>query len=134
MPGSPHCYGYNKQFNCESSGGESERPGARVSGAVPAPLDDATIIRALQASKAEAAAGRMAESDQLLARLAQHAPNHPAVLNELGVRMLDRSAAEQAHALFVRATNADPNHPSLWANLASSLKALGRRTRGRLTA
>src|SRR5256885_7412500 len=66
-------------------------PGARVSGAVPAPLDDATIIRALQASKAEAAAGRMAESDQLLARLAQHAPNHPAVLNELGVRMLDRS-------------------------------------------
>jgi len=90
-------------------------------------LDDATIIRALQASKAEAAAGRMAESDQLLARLAQHAPNHPAVLNELGVRMLDRSAAEQAHALFVRATNADPNHPSLWANLASSLKALGRR-------
>src|SRR6266513_3125799 len=102
-------------------------PGARVSGAVPAPLDDATIIRALQASKAEAAAGRMAESDQLLARLAQHAPNHPAVLNELGVRMLDRSAAEQAHALFVRATNADPNHPSLWANLASSLKALGRR-------
>ncbi len=98
-----------------------------MSGAVPAPLDDATIIRALQASKAEAAAGRMAESDQLLARLAQHAPNHPAVLNELGVRMLDRSAAEQAHALFVRATNADPSHPSLWANLASSLKALGRR-------
>ena len=36
-----------------------------MSGAVPAPLDDATIIRALQASKAEAAAGRMAESDQL---------------------------------------------------------------------
>jgi aspartate beta-hydroxylase len=97
-----------------------------VNNAVPA-LDDAAIIRALQASKAEAAAGRMTDSDQLLARLAQQAPNHPAVLNELGVRMLDRNAAEQAHALFVRATNADPKHPSLWANLASSLKALGRR-------
>jgi aspartate beta-hydroxylase len=99
-----------------------------VNSAVPAPLDDAAIIRALQACKAEASAGRMAESDQLLARLAQQAPHHPAVLNELGVRMLNRGAAEQAHALFVRATSADPRHPSLWANLASSLKALGRRT------
>ncbi len=94
--------------------------------AAPAPMDDATIIRVLQASKAEAAAGRMAESDQLLARLARQAPNHPAVLNELGVRMLNRGAAEQAHALFERATIGDPRHPSLWANLASSLKALGR--------
>jgi aspartate beta-hydroxylase len=92
-----------------------------------AQLDDAAVIRVLQASKAEAAAGRMPESDQLLARLAQQAPSHPAVLNELGVRMLARGAAEQAHALFERATRADPKHPSLWANLASSLKALGRR-------
>src|SRR5947207_12497138 len=69
----------------------------------------------------------MAESDQLLARIAQQAPHHPAVLNELGVRMLGRGAAEQAHALFARATTADPGHPSLWTNLASSLKALGRR-------
>jgi len=90
-------------------------------------MDDAAIIRVLQASKAEAAAGRMAESDQLLARLAMQAPNHPAVLNELGVRMMNRGVPEQAHTLFVRATTADPRHPSLWANLASSLKALGRR-------
>jgi aspartyl/asparaginyl beta-hydroxylase (cupin superfamily) len=41
--------------------------------------------------------------------------------------MLARGAAEQAHQLVVRATTADPRHPSLWANLASSLKALGRR-------
>lgn len=92
----------------------------------PVQSDEAAIIRALQAAKAAAAAGRMAESDQLLARLARQTPNHPAVLNELGVRMLARGAAEQAHALFVRATSVDPNHPSLWANLASSLKALGR--------
>jgi aspartyl/asparaginyl beta-hydroxylase (cupin superfamily)/Flp pilus assembly protein TadD len=96
--------------------------------AAPTPLDDATIIHVLQASKAEAAAGRMPESDQLLARIAQQAPNHPAVLNELGVRMLSRGAPEQAQALFARATSTDPKHPALWANLASSLKALGRRT------
>ena len=94
----------------------------------PTPLDDNTVIRVLQASKAEAAAGRMPESDQLLARVAQQAPNHPAVLNELGVRMLARGAPDQAHAMFTRATAADPKHPSLWANLASSFKALGRRT------
>jgi len=93
----------------------------------PVQPDEAAIIRTLQASKAAAAAGRMAESDQLLARLARQSPDHPAVLNELGVRMLARGAAEQAHQLFVRATTADPRHPSLWANLASSLKALGRR-------
>jgi len=94
---------------------------------VPMQLDDGAIMRALQSSKAAMTAGRMEESDQLLARLAQHAPHHPAVLNELGVRMLNRGAAEKAHALFVRATTADPKHPALWANLASSLKALGRR-------
>jgi aspartyl/asparaginyl beta-hydroxylase (cupin superfamily) len=93
-----------------------------------APLDEATIARALQASKAEAAAGRISESDQLLANVAQRAPNHPAVLNELGVRMLSRGAADQAQLLFTRATAAEPRHPALWANLASSLKALGRRT------
>jgi aspartate beta-hydroxylase len=98
-----------------------------VNTATPAPLDDATIIRTLQASKAEAAAGRMPESDQLLAGIAQRAPNHPAVLNELGVRMLGRGAPDKAQVLFERATSADPKHPALWANLASSLKALGRR-------
>ena len=101
---------------------------AAVNAAAPTPLDDATIIRVLQASKAEAAAGRMTESDQLLARVAQQAPNHPAVLNELGVRMLARGAPDQAQALFARATSTQPKHPALWANLASSLKALGRRT------
>jgi aspartyl/asparaginyl beta-hydroxylase (cupin superfamily) len=84
-------------------------------------------MRALQASHAEAAAGRQVESDRLLTNIAQRAPNHPAVLNELGVRMLSRGSHEQAQLLFSRATAADPRHPSLWANLASSLKALGRR-------
>ncbi len=95
--------------------------------AATAPLDESAILRVLQASKAEAAAGRMVQSDQLLAQIARQVPHHPAILNELGVRMMTRGAADQAHALFSRATAADPTHPSLWANLASSLKALGRR-------
>jgi aspartate beta-hydroxylase len=98
-----------------------------MNSAAPAPLDEASIIRVLQASKAEEAAGRLSESDQLLANVAQRAPNHPAVLNELGVRMMARGAADQAQLLFSRAATANPNQPSIWANLASSLKALGRR-------
>lgn len=90
-------------------------------------LDNQTIDRILQTVKTEAAAGRTAESEQLLVQLARQVPHHPAVLNELGVRMLARGSAEQAHALFSRATAGDPKHPTLWANLASSLKALGRR-------
>ena len=97
----------------------------------PAPLDEASVIRGIQASKAEAAAGRVLESDQILARVAQAAPNHPAVLNELGVRMLGRGAAEQARQLFTRATSLDGKHPALWANLASSLRQLGRRNEER---
>ena len=107
--------------------GGSARTMAAMNNAAATQLDEAAIIRLLQASKAEAAAGRTVESDQLLAGLARQAPGHPAVLNELGVRMMNRGAAEQAHALFVRATTADRKHPSLWANLASSLRALGRR-------
>jgi aspartate beta-hydroxylase len=87
--------------------------------------DNASIMRMIQASKAAGAAGRNGESDQLLARAAQLAPGHPAVLNELGTRMMQRGEAAKARELFERATVADPGHPSLWSNLASSLNALG---------
>jgi aspartate beta-hydroxylase len=93
----------------------------------PATVDESTIIRILQMSKAELAAGRMAESDRLLANAAQQMPHHPAILNELGVRMMARGGAEQAQRLFSRAVVANPNQPAIWANLASSFKALGRR-------
>ncbi len=86
--------------------------------------DHATILRMIQASKAALAAGRSSEADELLARVAQLAPAHPAVLNELGQRMMQRGEAGTARDLFQRATLADPNHPALWSNLASSLHAL----------
>jgi aspartate beta-hydroxylase len=86
--------------------------------------DNATVLRMIQASKAASAEGRSSEADQLLARVAQLAPAHPAVLNELGLRMMQRGDAAKARELFHRATQADPGHPSLWSNLASSLHAL----------
>jgi len=100
---------------------------AAVSTVNPALPDEATILRGLQAAKAEAAAGRIPESEQILARVAQAAPNHPAVLNELGLRMMARGVPEQAQQLFARATGLDAKHPALWSNLASSLRQLGRR-------
>ncbi len=97
-----------------------------MSNANPIQWDDATIVAMLQASKREAAAGRMEESKQLLVRVAQQAPAHPAVLNELGVHMMGHGQADQAQKLFSRAAEAAPREPAIWANLASSLKALGR--------
>ena len=87
--------------------------------------DNAAILRMIQASKAAGAAGRSSEADQLLARVAQMAPAHPAVLNELGLRMMQRGDAAKARELFQRAPQADPGHPSLWSNLAWSLHELG---------
>src|ERR1700722_14090048 len=78
----------------------------------------------IQACKAAEAAGRNGEADQLLTRAAQLAPAHPAVLNELGMRMMQRNEPAKARELFQRATLADPGHPALWANLAASLDAL----------
>lgn len=91
------------------------------------PIDEASVARALQASRAAAAAGNEQEADEILVRTAEAAPRHPGVLNELGVRMMARGQAQQAYQLFVQATTTDPRHPALWSNLANSLKALGRR-------
>ena len=90
-----------------------------------AATDNAAILRMVQAARAAGEAGRGTESDQILARAAQAAPGHPAVLNELGLRMMQRGEAARARELFERATTADPTAPALWSNLAESYKALG---------
>lgn len=87
--------------------------------------DQSTILRIIQAARAAAAAGRSREAAELLARAAQAAPDHPAVLNEQGLQLLQRGDPAGARELFERATAADPAHPALWSNLAASLDALG---------
>ncbi|HEY6618297.1 MAG TPA: tetratricopeptide repeat protein, partial [Steroidobacteraceae bacterium] len=91
----------------------------------PVALDE--VARTLQAYREASAAGRSAESEQLLVRVAERAPGHPAVLNELGVVMMSRNEYEKAYSLFSRAAQTDPGHAQLWSNLASSLRMLGRR-------
>jgi aspartyl/asparaginyl beta-hydroxylase (cupin superfamily) len=93
----------------------------------PVAWDEATIARTLQAYREASAAGRGAESEQLLVRVAERAPGHPAVLNELGVVMMNRNEHEKAYSLFSRAAQADPARAQLWSNLAGSLRMLGRR-------
>jgi aspartate beta-hydroxylase len=91
-----------------------------------APADNATVHGMLQASRAASLAGRGAEADRLLAQVAQLAPSHPGVLNELGLRMMLRKDPGKARELFLRATQVDPTHPLLWSNLAAALHELGR--------
>ena len=93
----------------------------------PVALDEATIIRSLQAYREASAAGRSTESEQLLVRVAERAPGHPAVLNELGVVLMGRSEYEKAYALFSRSAQTDPGRVQVWSNLAGSLRMLGRR-------
>lgn len=87
--------------------------------------DGATILRMIQAYRAAGAAGHAREAEEMLTRVSQLAPAHPAVLNELALRMMLRGEAARARELFQQATRADPKHPALWSNLASSLHALG---------
>lgn len=89
--------------------------------------DEGTIIGAVHASRSAMAAGRTEEAERLIVRIAQQAPEHPAVLNELGVIMMNRGVPEQAEVLFKRAIQKDSRHAALWSNLANSLRALGRR-------
>ena len=86
--------------------------------------DGATILRMIHAYRAAAGAGRSREAEEMLTRLWRLAPNHPAVLTELGLSLMQRGEAARARELFQRAAGADPSHPALWSNLASSLHAL----------
>ncbi|HUE49345.1 MAG TPA: hypothetical protein VMO54_09095 [Steroidobacteraceae bacterium] len=62
--------------------------------------DQAAIPRMIQAAKAAATAGRGSEADELLARAAQAVPEHPAVLNEQGLRELVRAAIETVGSYY----------------------------------
>ena len=98
-----------------------------LSNATAAESEQAAILRMIQASKAASAAGDSRQGEALLARAVQLAPAHPAVLNELGVHLMQRGEAHKAQELFRQAASIDPNHPLLWSNLAQSLHALGLR-------
>jgi aspartate beta-hydroxylase len=88
---------------------------------------DETLIRGLihQAERA-AAAGQRDEAARLLSQAEAAAPGHPMVLNARAVERLQAADAAGALALLERAVAVDSGNPSLWMNLATALRALGR--------
>src|SRR5262245_60432402 len=52
--------------------------------------DPTSTLRILQAASSAGAAGRSREAEELLARAAQLAPDHPAVLNQRGLQLMQR--------------------------------------------
>jgi aspartyl/asparaginyl beta-hydroxylase (cupin superfamily)/Flp pilus assembly protein TadD len=89
---------------------------------------DETLIRGLiqQAEKA-AASGQRAEAQRLLARAEAAAPGHPLVLNARAVDLLQTGEAARAREYLERAVAIDSGSASLWMNLATACRALGKR-------
>ncbi len=53
------------------------------------------------------------------------APDHPVAHNSLGMRALSRNDGARAAAHFEKSCAADPNEPTLWANLSSAARMMG---------
>jgi aspartate beta-hydroxylase len=88
---------------------------------------DETLIRGLvQQAERAAATGQRDEARRLLAEAEASAPSHPVVLNARAVNLLQAGDAAGAHDLLERAIAIDAGNPSLWLNLATSLRALNR--------
>src|ERR1700745_3303318 len=71
------------------------QPAPSLSGTIPMrsdamSADQSSILRILQAASAAGAAGRSHEAEELLARAARLAPEHPAVLNQRGLQLMER--------------------------------------------
>ncbi len=90
--------------------------------------NDEALIRGLiqQADKA-AAAGQRDEAQRLLARAEAAAPQHPMVLNARAVDLLQSGDVARARDYLERAVAQDARNPSLWMNLATAFRALGKR-------
>jgi len=90
--------------------------------------NDETLLKGLiqQAERAQAA-GQREEAQRLVARAEGISATHPLVLNARAIEQLQSGNAGRARELLELCTQADPRNPSLWMNLATSLRALGLR-------
>jgi aspartyl/asparaginyl beta-hydroxylase (cupin superfamily) len=93
---------------------------------------DRQIEHWLTAAIAAQRAGRPADAKAQFHQILRRDPNHAGALNSLGVQALADGDIVQAIALTQRATQADPNEPILWLNLARAYReaddAAGERT------
>jgi len=86
--------------------------------------DEALIKGLIQQAERAQAAGQREEAGRLLARAEKAAPDHPLVLNALAIDQLQAGNPARARQLLDIATRVDPHNPSLWLNLATTLRAL----------
>lgn len=67
-------------------------------------------------------AGQFDEAERLYRQILETAPNHPDILNLLGLVAQAKGAQTEACSLFMRAINYKPDNPSFYYNLAFSCK------------
>jgi len=96
-----------------------------------AQADDGRIRQLVQAALQAYEAGRPSEAERLLRQAEAEAPEHPLVLNEIGKRKLLAGDAAGALAVLESAAAAPAPPPGVWLNLATALRAIGRRAEER---
>ena len=88
------------------------------------PGADAVVRSLIEAAERAAAAGQADEVARLLGQAQLSGPDHPLVLNALGMRALRNGNPGGARDLLQRAVQADARSPGLWLNLALSCRSL----------
>jgi aspartate beta-hydroxylase len=88
------------------------------------PSSTADVRSVIEAADRAAASGNDQEAARLIAHAQLTAPDHPLVLNALGMRALKNGNADAARRLLQRAVEADSNMPTLWFHLAMACRAV----------
>lgn len=70
--------------------------------------------------------GQLAEAEKIYKKLLERAPDHPAVLNLLGVVACQNRDYQRAVRLISKAISINPNTAQAYSNLGTALKELGR--------
>lgn len=84
--------------------------------------DRSDVLQILTNAVAARNGGRHAEATRLLDMARQQAPDHPQVLNALGLAALAAGRFGEASAHFHFAAAADPGQAALWMNLATAAR------------
>jgi aspartate beta-hydroxylase len=89
-------------------------------------IDERRIQQLIESAAQSSANGRAQDAERFLRQAEAEAPRHPLVLNEAARRMLLADNPAGARELLEQAVKSDPTQPSLWLNLAASLRGLKR--------
>ncbi len=87
---------------------------------------DKRVRELVGAATAALESGRQLDAERLLRQAEAEAPEHPLVLNEIGKRKLLSGDATGALLVLEQAVKAEPESSSLWLNLSTAFRNLGR--------